>query len=97
MKNIAALQPKMNELKERYPGLQTAAECSWTGEQLDILASLIEQHVPVDELLRHCLIPQPSYQGAVPAPLLDRAAWATAAGTGQIRFRVAERRSWQLH
>ncbi len=42
------------KLKERYLGLQTAEERSWTEDQVELLASLVEQHVPLDELLATC-------------------------------------------
>jgi len=46
-------------LKERYLGLQTAVEKSWTYEMLDSMASLLEQHFPLDQLLNRCHIKLP--------------------------------------
>lgn len=41
-------------LDERYLGLQTAVERSWSGETVDLMASLVEQHCPLDQLLEVC-------------------------------------------
>jgi cobyrinic acid a,c-diamide synthase len=48
--------PHENELhlNERYLGLQTASERSWTGEALDLMASLVERHCPLDRLFEAC-------------------------------------------
>lgn len=44
------------ELKERHLGLEIAEERSWASATLERLISLIEQHVPLDALLRNCSI-----------------------------------------
>lgn len=41
-------------LNERYLGLETAAERSWTGETIDLMASLLEQQCALDLLLGAC-------------------------------------------
>lgn len=46
-------------LRERYLGLQTANEHSWTQDALDLMASLLERHCPLDRLLQICEIPLP--------------------------------------
>lgn len=48
------------KLKERYLGLQTAEEISWTKDQIELMASLVEQSVPLDELLARCSIELPT-------------------------------------
>lgn len=47
-------------LNERYLGLQTAVERSWTCEMLDSMASLLEQHLPLDQLLNICGVKLPA-------------------------------------
>lgn len=51
---------KQIQLRERYLGLQTAEEFSWGREQLDLLAALVESHIPVDELMKRCIVARPS-------------------------------------
>ena len=48
-------------LRERYLGLQTSDEGSWTGGALDLMASLLERHCPLDQLLELCQIASPEY------------------------------------
>ena len=54
-------------LKERYLGLQTAEERSWTKDQIELLASLVDRNVPLDELLAICAIELP-VSSDLPAP-----------------------------
>jgi len=47
-------------LHERYLGLQTADERSWTRDALDLMASLLERNCLLDELLEVCEITLPT-------------------------------------
>jgi cobyrinic acid a,c-diamide synthase len=53
-------------LNERYLGLQTASEISWSKDALDLLTDLMETHFPLDRLLEACEI-VPS-QGTIRPP-----------------------------
>jgi len=59
------------KLKERYLGLQTAQERSWTNDQIGLLASLVEEGVPLDELLAACAIELPAIPGLPATALHD--------------------------
>lgn len=48
-------------LNERYLGLQTAGERSWSSDALDLLADLIESNCPLDRLLDACEVAVPLY------------------------------------
>jgi len=49
-------------LGERYLGLHTSEEGSWTAGGLDLMASLLEQHCPIERLLEMCQITLPEYK-----------------------------------
>ncbi len=88
------------KLKERYLGLQTAQERSWSGDQIELLASLVEQNVPLDELLAACAIQLPASSSwpatAIKKPVRigiarDRAfCFYYEAGLDELRRRGAE-------
>lgn len=46
-------------LSERYLGLQTAVERSWSKEVLELMSGLLERHSPLDRLLDACQITLP--------------------------------------
>jgi cobyrinic acid a,c-diamide synthase len=52
-------QRKELGLNERYLGLQTAAERTWSSDVLDLMSSLLERHLPLDRLLEACEITLP--------------------------------------
>jgi cobyrinic acid a,c-diamide synthase len=58
---IVGWLPQQKELRlhERYLGLQTAAERSWSDDVLDLMSSLVERHFPLDRLLEACHITVP--------------------------------------
>ena len=60
-------QQKELRLNERYLGLQTADERSWSSDVLDLMASLVERHLPLDRLLEVCQVALPENAGALPA------------------------------
>lgn len=55
-------QEKGLHLGERYLGLQTSEEGSWTAGALDLMASLFEQHCSLEQLLQLCHVTLPQYQ-----------------------------------
>ena len=77
-------QQKELHLNERYLGLQTASERSWSGEALDLMTSLLEQHFPVDRLLNDCQITLPGHGDRSPCTTSD----------GGIRIGVARDRAF---
>jgi cobyrinic acid a,c-diamide synthase len=60
------------EIRERYLGLQTAEEGSWSGERLERLASLVEAHLPLDGLLERCQLQRPSWEAPSARAMEDR-------------------------
>lgn len=77
-------QQKELHLNERYLGLQTAGERSWNREALDLMASLLEEHFPLDRLMNACQITLPEHK--------DKAAHATP--DAGIRIGVARDRAF---
>jgi len=71
------------KLKERYLGLQTAQERSWTTDQIGLLASLAEQSVPLDELLAVCAIELPANSG-----------WPATTPNDPVRIGIARDRAF---
>jgi cobyrinic acid a,c-diamide synthase len=53
-------------LNERYLGLQTAGERSWSNDALDLMSSLIERHYPLDRLLEACQVAPSESAGQLP-------------------------------
>ncbi len=98
--NRVATNEEQIKLKERYLGLQTAQERSWSGDQIELLASLVEQNVPLDELLAACAIQLPASSSwpatAIKKPVRigiarDRAfCFYYEAGLDELRRRGAE-------
>ncbi len=66
------------KLKERYLGLQTAQERSWSSDQIELLASLVEQNIPLDDLLAACAIQLPA-----------SSSWTATAFKEQVRIGIA--------
>ncbi len=54
-------------LKERYLGLQTAAERSWSEEAVLLMAELLEKNCSLDRLLEACHFPLPEYSNESPS------------------------------
>jgi cobyrinic acid a,c-diamide synthase len=79
---LSALDPELQvgwmpyrreiQLKERHLGLQTAQEHSWTTEEIALLASLVEAHVPLERLLGTSSIKLCSAARPVVSPPLER-------------------------
>lgn len=59
-------------LAERYLGLQTAWERSWTRDDLGRMVALLEQHCALDELLTACAITLPEWQERPSLPVKDQ-------------------------
>lgn len=59
------------KLKERYLGLQTAEERSWTTDQIELLASSVERNVPLDRILESCAVDLPQDFREPPQPAFD--------------------------
>ena len=55
------------QLAERYLGLHTSEEGSWTASGLDLMASLLERHCPIERLLEMCQITLPECKEEQPA------------------------------
>jgi cobyrinic acid a,c-diamide synthase len=100
---IVGWVPEEKELRlpERYLGLQTAREHSWTGDVLDLMSRLIERHCPLDRLLEVCEVtltgnaaPLPSLAPGVRARIgvaRDRAfCFYYEAGLDELRRQGAE-------
>jgi cobyrinic acid a,c-diamide synthase len=73
-------QQKELRLNERYLGLQTADERSWSSDVLDLMASLLERHLPLDRLLDVCQISLPEIPGA--------AEWRSLPSAPGVRVRI---------
>jgi cobyrinic acid a,c-diamide synthase len=80
-------------IKERYLGLQTAVERSWSGQTLDLMASLLEQHFPMDRLLNACEIKLPDYPSQKSGASADGQK-RSASADGKIRIGVARDRAF---
>jgi cobyrinic acid a,c-diamide synthase len=88
------------QLGERYLGLHTSEEGSWTADGLDLMATLLEQHCPIERLLEMCQITLPEgkeEQSAVHRPPVrigvarDRAfCFYYQAGLDELRRQGAE-------
>jgi cobyrinic acid a,c-diamide synthase len=55
-------------LQERYLGLETASERSWSSAALDLLADLLERYCPLDRWLKACEIVPPPCTAEPPKP-----------------------------
>ncbi len=53
-------QEKELHLEERYLGLQTASERTWTKEAIDLMASGLEQNFALEKLIERCQITLPA-------------------------------------